>query len=218
MKKFELELKFQVLDRNQLKDFVKKLTPIDKKRMVDIYLDTENADLYKKGAFIRIRDNNSLDFKFNLEDFENLEAESEHVHCEEHSFPLPISVESLKGINQNLRILGLREIFSPSLVQLKEFNNFIDSMAIDKIREIYKDEEFEYSIDDVKGLGKFIEIEAHVEKEKLEEIKKRMKEKMKGLKLRLITTGYNELHWRKYNFDIYKQGRYFLEEDRGKFK
>jgi len=217
MKIFEVELKFQVLDKGQLKDFVKKLTPIGKRRVVDVYLDTKDGDLYRKGIFIRIRDNKTLDFKFNLEDFKNLETESEHEHCEEHSFSLPISAESLEAINQNLRILGLKEISSPDLEEFKKLNGFVESVMLDKIREKFRDEDFEYSVDDVKGLGQFMEIETQASEDQLEEIKEVMRENVKNLKLKLITTGYNELYWRKHNFDLYKQGRYFLEEDKGNF-
>ena len=66
-------------------------------------------------------------------------------------------------------------------------------------------------------MGKFLEIEAEgQEGENFERIKQRIREKVNNLDLKLITTGYNELYWRKYNYDLYRQGRYFLEEDRNK--
>ncbi len=206
----EIELKFQILDETQIKEFLKNLDFISRKRIVDIYLDTKDADLYKKGFFIRIRDNKTLDFKFNLEDLEK-----KHEHCEEHSFSLPLTSNSLEKINKVCKVLDLIGIMNPSLEELKTKNNFIDSMVIDKIRQRYKDENFGFCFDDVKNMGKFLEIEAHVSNEKnIEKIKNRMREKIKNLKLKLITTGYNELYWKKHNPEIYKQGKYHLEEDK----
>ncbi len=209
-KDIEIELKFQVLEEPQVRDFLKNLSFINKKRIVDIYLDTKNADLYKKGFFIRIRDNKILDFKYNLED-----VEGKHEHCEEHSFLLPLTTDSLNSINKICKVLGLVGITNPSLEELKIKNNFISSMVIDKVRERYKNENFGFCFDVVKKMGKFLEIEAHVSSEEdLEKIKNKMREKIKNLKLKLITTGYNELYWKKHNIEIYKQGRYLLEEDK----
>ncbi|OGI12075.1 hypothetical protein A3K64_01895 [Candidatus Micrarchaeota archaeon RBG_16_36_9] len=210
MKNIEIELKFQILDENQARNFLKSLDLINKKRIVDIYLDTRDAKLYKNGFFIRIRDNRTLDFKYNLRDMEG-----KHEHCEEHSFSLPLKVDSLDEINQVCKALGLLGISSPSLEEFKIKNNFIDSMIIDKIRELYKDEDFGFCFDDVKEMGEFLEVEAYASKEEnLEEVKNKMRERIKGLKLKLITTGYNELYWKKHNIEIYKQGKYFLEEDK----
>lgn len=213
-KNIEVELRFQVLDEPQIKEFLKNLKFIEERRIVDIYLDTKNEGLYKKGIFIRIRDNKKLDFKFNLADFQDQDRISEHEHCDEFSFSLPLSNDSMEPVNKICRTLNLREITRPSLEELKAKNNFIDSIKIDKTRRKFTDGKFEVSFDDVKGLGKFIEIEFLAsERDDLEEIKKEMREKLDGLKLKKITTGYNEVYWRKYDFNLYLQGRYLFEED-----
>ncbi len=209
-KYIEVELKFQVLDEAQIREFVRNLNFITKKKIVDKYLDTENADLYKRGLFIRLRDDKILDFKYNLED-----KECKHEHCEEHSFSLPLTLDSLDSVNRICKILSLESIMNPNIEELMARNNFIVSITNNKTREIYRDEKFEFCIDDVKDLGKFIEIEMHAAKEDdLEKIKDMMREKVRGLKLKLITTGYNELYWKKHNAEIYKQGKYHLEEDK----
>jgi len=206
----EVELKFQILDEIQVREFVKNLKFISRRKIVDKYLDTKNADLYKKGLFIRIRDDNNLDFKYNLED-----TECKHEHCEEHSFSLPLTIDSLVSINKICRVLSLNNIMNPNIEEFTARNNLVVSITNDKIREIYRDEKFEFCLDDVKGLGKFIEIEMHAAKgDDLEKIKDAMRERIRGLKIKLITTGYNELYWKKNNSDIYRQGKYHLEEDR----
>jgi adenylate cyclase class IV len=206
----EVELKFQILDEIQVREFIKNLKFISRRKIVDKYLDTKNADLYKKGLFIRIRDDNNMDFKYNLED-----TECKHEHCEEHSFSLPLTIDSLVSINKICRVLSLNNIMNPNIEEFMTRNNLIVSITNDKIREVYRDEKFEFCLDDVKGLGKFIEIEMHAAKEDdLEKIKDAMRERIRGLKIKLITTGYNELYWKKNNSDIYRQGKYHLEEDK----
>lgn len=141
----EVELKFQILDEQQTMDFLENLSFISEKRVVDVYLDTKDANLFKKGFFVRIRDNKTLDFKYNLEDIEN-----KHEHCEEHSFSLPLTIDSLDSLNRVCKILGLAEIKNPALEELLTENNFINSMIIDKTRKTYKDEDFVFCFDGVK--------------------------------------------------------------------
>jgi adenylate cyclase class IV len=100
MKNIEIELKFQIL--GNIEDFLNTLKFVKKRRIIDIYLDTKTAELYKKGIFIRIRNSDRLDFKYNLNDPEN-----RHEHCEEHSFPLPLKMASVSAINTNCRVLNL---------------------------------------------------------------------------------------------------------------
>ena len=220
MKKYiEIELKYQIKDENQIQEFLKKITFVGKKRIVDTYLDTKDGDLYKKGIFIRVRDNKILDFKYNLEDFRNLNQVSSHEQCDEYSLPLPLTNDSIKVINKNCKILGLVGISNPDLEEFKIKNNLINSVVIDKIREKFRDGEFEYSFDDVKRLGKFFEIEKEgKEGENFKEVKREIRERVKDLKLKLITAGYCEAYWRKYDFDLYLQGRYLFKEDYKKYR
>ena len=220
-KNIEVELKFQVLDEAQIEELLKNLQFINEKRMVDVYLDTGKGDLYKKGIFVRIRDNRKLEFKFNLAAFQNQNKLNWHEECSEFSFPLPLASasDSVDSINKICKILKLKEITTPNLEEFKNKNNLIDSILIDKIRREYKDKKFRYSFDDVKKLGKFIEIEFLAsEEDDIEKIKNEMREKLSNLKLKLITTGYNEVYWRKYNFNLYLQGRYLFEEDYKKYR
>ncbi|GAG54781.1 unnamed protein product, partial [marine sediment metagenome] len=134
MKNIEVELKLQILDDAQIDKFLGGFQFVDKKRIVDTYLDTREGDLYKKGIFVRIRDNKKLDFKVNLADFRAQDRLSKHEHCNEFSFPLPLLEVSIAPINKISRILALKEILNPDLEEFKNKNNLIDSMIIDKFR------------------------------------------------------------------------------------
>jgi len=218
-KNIEVELKFQVRDSAQIERFLENLEFINKKRVVDVYLDTKDGDLYKRGIFIRIRDNKKLEFKFNLADLQNQNKLSWHEQCDEFSFPLPLGMDLVGSVNKICRILNLREIITPSLEELRNKNKLIDSVVIDKIRREYTDGRFKYLFDDIKDLGNFIEIEFLASREdNFEKIKNEMRKKLKNLKLKLITAGYNEVYWRKYNFNLYLQGRYLFEEDYEKYR
>jgi adenylate cyclase class IV len=219
MKNVEVELKFQVLDAMQMEKFLSNLRFIDEKRVVDVYLDTKEGSLFKKGLFVRIRDDKKLDFKFNLTDFQDQNKLSRHESCSEFSFTLPLLEDSVVPINEICQILNFEKIVKPDLSEFKNKNELIDSMTIDKARRRYNDGKFEYCFDDVKELGKFIEIELMASPEdNLEEIKNEMRERLSGLQLKLITTGYNEVYWRKYDFNLYLKGRYLFEEDYEKYR
>lgn len=219
MKNIEVELKFQILDIPQIEKFLRNFQFINEKRILDIYLDTQKKDLYKKGVFIRMRDNKKLDFKFNLADFQNQNEISKHEYCNEHSFELPLTDNSVISINKICRILNLKGIKTPIIEELTVRNNLTNSVVIDKIRRKFTDGKFEFSFDDVKGLGKFVEIEFLASKrDNIDRIKKEMEERMFNLKLKLITTGYNEVYWRGRDFNLYLQGRYLFEEDYQKYR
>lgn len=218
-KNIEVELKFQILNNDEIKEFAKTLRFMTEKRIIDIYLDTKEGNLYKKGIFIRIRNNKKLDFKFNLDALKNQNIINKHEHCDELSFPLPLPQDSVEPINKICRTLNLEEISAPTVEDLKNKNNLIDSVVIDKIRKDYTDEKFNYSLDNVDKLGEFIEIEFMASKEDdIEKAKNEMRKKLKNLKLKLITAGYNEVYCRKNNFDLYLQGRYLFAEDYAKYR
>ena len=210
----EVELKFKIIDHNIVEDFVGKLKFVKAEYIKDVYLDTGDASLYKRGIFIRVRNETRLEIKFNLSDVLDRDRFSMHEICSEYSFKLPLSHQDVVALNNILKILGLKPISEPSMLELKDRNNLIDSIVLEKKRRIYTDGKFYYMIDDVKGLGSFLEMEAKVYNEsEISRVKKEMLELADKLKLKRILTGYNELYWRKHNYKIYLQGRYLLEED-----
>ncbi len=218
MKEKELELKFQILDKKQLENFLKNFKFLKKEKIKDVYLDTKDAKLYKKGIFIRIRDNKKLQIKFNYSDVVNQNKISLHEICSEYSFNLPLSEKDVKKLNRILDILDLKSISSPSMEELKAKNCLMESIVIEKERKVFTDTKFLIVIDEVKGLGTFVEIETKIkEGESVGSLKRKMLNLVKDLKVKRITTGYNELWWRKHDFKVYLQGRYLLEEDYKKF-
>lgn len=216
----EIELKFEVLDRNEVQRFVRDLKVIEQKSIVDMYLDTKEADLFKRGIFIRIRNGTKFDIKFNQEDIgKSLNDIIEHTHCDEVSNPLPLTLASIASINETLKLLGLTPMHDPSLEDLMKRNSLIESITIDKQRASYQDGEFHIDLDTVKDLGEYLEIEKMTdETADRHEALAKMRDRLNGLKLRHVDVGYNELYWRKHDFDRYLQGKYLLIEDRKKYR
>jgi adenylate cyclase class IV len=214
MNTIEIELRYEVIDRDQLARFLAPLKQLHRKRDVDIYFDNAQGMLYQKGIFIRTRNGKKLDFKFNRATLENPDLAIQD-YCEEHSFALPIQESDLPRINELLMSLNLKPVATAGLEHIKAANNFIDYYTVDKMRTSYAHKAFTICVDEVANLGTFLEIELMAQNiENLEMIKQEMELFLAGLKLRPLRTGYGTLLLRKNNFVQYLQGRFILEEDR----
>ncbi len=214
MKNIEIELRYEVLDQQALTSFLQHLDFSETKQIVDIYLDTYDAQLYKRGIYIRLRNNKKIDIKFNRACLEDSKLEQQS-YCEEYSFQLPWQQSDVDKINQLSRELGLQEIETPSPEEYKMVNNLIKHVTVDKMRSLYKIEDFLISVDVVNGLGTFLEIEIMASNiNDLDLIKNRMLEILKELQLMPLKTGYSALLLKKQNFKQYVQGRFILEEDK----
>jgi adenylate cyclase class IV len=210
MKSIEVEFRFEVTDEKLVEEFLSKLIFVKKSHQRDIYLDTENGDFFKRGIFIRTRNGNTLDFKFNLEDREN-----KHEDCDEHSFSLPLSEGDWQGLTSVCKRLGMKIPKVIDFVNILRANELKEFIVIDKVRKEFRDREFTFCFDDVKGFGKFLEIEAMVaDGTDIGELKRRMVERVKVLNPKFLPTGYIELFVKKKDFNLYKQGKFILHEDK----
>jgi adenylate cyclase class IV len=212
----EVEIKFEILDMAAVSHFVKPLEKIANKKITDTYLDTPDGDLFKKGIFIRVRDDTKFDIKFNLEDLDKQSGDQiDHTHCDEVSSVLPLSPAAVTSINETLVILGLSPMSTPSVDDFMKANNLIRSLTIQKQRASYQMGDFHIDIDDVLGLGHFLEIEKMTdEHEDRTAILTQMRSLTRQLELAPVDVGYNELYWRKHDPALYRAGKYLLAEDR----
>jgi len=196
----------------------------DERRIVDTYLDTKDGSFYQQGVFIRNRNNLKLDFKFNLESFLDQNLKSDHSHCDEYSFDMPFNKASAKDLKQVCSILKLK---FPAKFTYKEFlkiNSLSPLVVVDKKRYIAEDSGFELSIDVIKDVGNFIEIEklvkvdTHSDKyqQVLDQTKQSIQKYVKslGIKAERFETGYVELILQNTNFELYMKGKYLLNKDK----
>ena len=219
-RQIEVELKFQVLNPEKLKEIFGVLP--DQKQNTDVYLDNKEGDLFKRGIFVRVRDGKKLDFKFNMED--GKVGTYDHTHCDEYSFELPLRLEDKEKFQEVCEILEMKP-FENSLEDFKQNNSLSDLVIVDKKRCSFSKNGFIITVDELTGVGNYLEIEKDVEIEALSaEEEKRMLDDIKkdindyvvslGLDLKEIKIGYCEIALRQKNFELYKMGQYVMEEDR----
>ncbi len=214
VKNIEIELRYEILNKQELQDFLSSLHYQHTKHNIDVYLDTPDVDLLQKGVYIRIRDNKTLDIKFNracLHD-PNLEIQP---YCEEYSFALPLKEKDLERLNEITAVIGLTSIEKADLDTYKQTNNLVDSRVIDKVRATYTYDIFTIAHDEVTNLGTFLEIEVMTKDTlQLAEIKYSMESLIAPLTLKPIKTVYDSLMLRKHNFPLYLKSRFILDEDK----
>ena len=205
----EVEFRFRV-DPAAASSFLSGMRFLKEEKQRDVYLDTADGRLFRMGVFIRERDGSTVDFKFNLEDREN-----RHEHCEEHSFAMPFAQHDASRFSGVCARLGLAMPSSFRLEDFKSFNRFGDFIIIEKTRRKYHDGEFTFCLDDVRGFGTFLEIESMAAAGiDLEDLKRRMAERVGALRPEFLPTGYIELFVKEKDPELYKKGRYLLKEDR----
>ncbi|CAN5215379.1 hypothetical protein BH09DEP1_BH09DEP1_5270 [soil metagenome] len=214
MNTIEIELRYEVIDHDQLTKFVEPLQELGSKQDIDIYYDNNDSLLYQKGIFIRNRNNRKLDIKFNRACLDNPDLAIQD-YCEEHSFALPLLANDLPKITELLISLNLKPSPAADFEQIKDANNFIEHYVVDKKRTSYAHKGFTICVDEVADLGTFLEIELMAKDiDDLENIKQEMELLLVSLTLRPLRTGYGTLLLRKKDFKQYLQGRFILEEDK----
>ncbi len=171
-------------------------------QVLDIYYDNTNYDLLHAGIFIRQR-GQRIDIKY-------LVSEDDHSVCNEYN------VENDFFNKQNTALINvltkLNFTFSGADFEsfLKE-NNLCVLLEIDKIRKKYKENNVTICFDEVKGLGKFIEIESTFPE--LKDVKTAKSELQKIVKQKIEFqgeyyeehTGYVELYLKQHNPVAYER-------------
>ena len=101
-----------------------------------------------------------------------------------------------------------------SFESLIKSNKLQTLVVIDKIRKTYTNEQFIAEIDTIQDLGQFLEIECSgPEGQPLEGVLDEIDSLMEGIPARPLAWGSFEMILRKEKFDLYRKGKYLLEED-----
>lgn len=210
----EIELRYEVPESQRLEAFLAPLKKLHQKHDIDVYLDNEQAMLYRKGIFIRTRNGKKLDIKFNRATLEDPSLAIQD-YCEEHTFVLPLQEGDLKRLNTVLLSLELKPVAVADFEQFMHVNSFAEHYVVDKMRTSYRHESFTICLDEVADLGMFLEIELMADTaDDLSVVKRSMQQLIAGLDLTPLKTGYCTLLLRKKNFEHYLLGRFILEEDK----
>ena len=171
----------------------------------DIYYDTPTWDLLRRAVFVRVRNQQAIEFKFN----EN--ASQEHKLATERVFPLQPSPTDLDRLNSLCAYFLLTWVPAMSFEDAIIKNNLIQLASINNTRETYANEHIDLSIDHVKGLGDFLEVETQcAEDTETTQAQARLQAFVTDLHVEHIKVGYVELWLYKHNPAAYQVGRYHL--------
>ena len=179
----------------------------------DVYYDTNDFKLIKDGNFLRIRNNEKIDFKIDIDD-------NMHLYCKETSFKISEINKNILLINQILENIGLP--ISENVTGIENFllkNNFNELAKIDKIRTIYNfNKNCTIYIDEVKNLGLFLEAEIIIENDTInrsdvDKFKNKIIKTLKDANIiyntsEIINTGYVELYLLTHNPEAYELGKF----------
>lgn len=214
MNAVEIELRYEILADKNIAAFLAPLTLLHKKHDIDLYFDTPDGRHFGRGVYIRVRNGKKLEIKFNRACLEDPELPHQDF-CEEHAFALPLCQGDLGRLNALLSSIDLNSVVQADFDVFKSANNLDVYYTIDKVRASYRHGVFTVAIDEVKDLGKFLEIELMAnDSQELEKVRCQMLCALAGLILKESFAGYPELMMRKKNFAQYLRGRFVLEEDR----
>jgi adenylate cyclase class IV len=203
----EVELKGELFPEllPRLKERLKQMTFVDIVHNVDRYYDTPHFDLLQQAVFVRVRNENQLEFKFNEQ------GEIAHLQSTERVFSL---FPDPKG-RENMNALFTR--FLPNWSASSNFseavtkNNLTELACINNTREVYVDEVIHLSIDHVAGLGDFLEVEVQCEEDTdTSETLALLHKFLAELNVKHIRVGYVELWLRMHNPPAYQLGKYRL--------
>ncbi len=223
MEKIEVESRYIVKNSKLLHGFIESKLKLfsleDNKKECDIYYDSPDGKLFKQGIFIRLRDNSTIDFKFNKDDFLSDRPEGEHTSCSELSFLYPLKTSEFSKFCEILKFLKLEVLNECNFEAFMEKNKIEKSITILKNRKKFKKDQMVVCIDEIEGLGTFIEIEALVDNDlEIHKTKEIIDSFLTpDLDFVRLTTGYVALSWKEKNFEVYKAGKYHTAEDRALF-
>lgn len=172
---------------------------------VDVYYDTASYDLLQQAVFLRIRNSVRLEFKFNEK------IEKEHGQSTERSYPLVLDVPQREKMNRLFTRFLPNWRATDTIEEAIATNGLIELAHIDNQRMEYSQNDFYLSLDQVKDLGDFVEVEVRCEEETdTSEAQTKLQAFAADLGLQHIRVGYVELWLQKYNPPAYLLGKYHL--------
>lgn len=207
----EMEKKFQVLHSN-VDDFLKDKRFVSSKRVVDQYLDTPDGLFYQDGIFIRVRNEKSLDIKFNP-DHLGVKNATDHTVCHEYNVALPFESSSIHVFETLGKMIPIK---CPTPYTYNEFlriNNLEILVTLNKNRKTYEDDLFIIAIDEFADFGTFIELEAKNNNMPKEVFLNEVEKATKGMAIQEFNSGYIELRLRDINKALYLKGKYLIDTD-----
>lgn len=201
----EVELKFELApdSRSRLEEYLATMRLARRLHNSDTYYDTPAFELLSQAVFVRVRNRQRLEFKFNEQ------AAREHIQCTERAFSLAPQARQLEEMNSLFsgflpcwRVAGT---VSDALRQ----NDLVELARIENRRVEYTYENLLVCVDQVEGLGDFLEIEVQCEEgSETNQAIAQVQAFATGIAARQVHIGYVELWLQKHHPRAYRQGKY----------
>ncbi len=214
----EVEKKYRVTNTDTIKTFLQNLPFEKEKRVVDHYFDTKDGLFYQHGIFIRVRNDLSLDIKFNPEHLKEdaSNTRGDHVVCHEYNIPLPfstVSEQTFEAINK--AFAGHIFLTKPNPFTFEAFleeNNLSTLVLLDKKRTTYRTDTLEIALDEFKDFGTFIEFESKQTHTTMDAFYHDVSLLTEDLNIEPFDSGYVELALLQTNEALYKTGKYLIHK------
>lgn len=174
-------------------------------RNVDIYYDTPAYNLLQQAVFVRVRNNQHLEFKFNEH------AEKTHGQSTERTFSLLPDADMAAKMHALFTRFLPHWYTAPTVEAAFTHNGLIELARIENNRESFSQDGIYVSIDHVTGLGEFLEVETRCEEgTDTSHAQSRLHTFISDLNVEHIRVGYVELWLRMHNPHAYQLGKYHL--------
>ena len=202
----EFELKYKIALTERLRKLIQGKSVSSQR---DDYFDTKDGLLYRNGNFLRLRDEKRIDFKL-------FAGDDTHLFCEETNFELNQFSADNPALMKVCQHVGLTS--SP----FKDFESFCLQHSLSVIAPIYKKrikfkkEDIVLSIDEIEGLGTFLEAELDFPDADFDKIAAKIVLEDRLIKEDLIDlsedeyvkVGYVELYLLEHRPELYQLGKY----------
>lgn len=175
----------------------------------DRYYDTAMADLFKQAVFVRVRTTGTsshLQFKF-----DEPESEKMHVACIERDFPLFAEAPLTEAVHSLFYRFLPQWHPSSTWEQAYTDNALQELVSIHNTRALYTLDSLTICLDQIEGLGTFVEVEQMCEEGiETQHVQNQIRQFVTDLGGEPLTAGYVELALRRLRPNIYQQGQYHL--------
>jgi adenylate cyclase class 2 len=201
----EVELKFAIApaSRARLEKYLATIGFAHRLHNSDTYYDTPAFDLLGQAVFVRVRNQQRLEFKFNEQ------AAPEHLSCTERAFSLASEPRQLAEMNSLFAGFLPRWRTAGTVNEALHENGLIELAQIKNRRVEYIYENLVICLDHVEGLGDFLEIETQcAEESETRQAIEQVQGFASGVEARQVHVGYVELWLQKYHPYAYRQGKY----------
>jgi len=201
----EVEMKFELLptSRPQLEEKLATMQFLGRLENSDTYYDTASFDLLSQAVFVRVRNHQHLEFKFNLE------AAPAHIQSTERIFSLMPDLYRTREMNALFSRFLPRWRFADTVEEALHQNSLIELAHIENRRAQYAYENLVICVDEVEGLGEFVEIEMQCEDgSDTHRAVARVQDFAVGFVAPQVSVGYVELWLQKHHPRAYQMGKY----------